>query len=149
LPPTDLGGALLGSGVAFLFREWLITPSPPGVRTLDVKQELWYRLTVRRHQTHRLADAAIRGLPSFRLLIHELRPAEFVIEQRTDLREPGPGSDLGAEPREIPAGHHELGEEFIAADEVPRALGFTHRPIVSSANGSAAEKFRAHSSFMP
>jgi hypothetical protein len=102
-----------------------------------VKQELRYWPPVWRHETHRLTDAAICGLPLFRLLIEEFQPPELVVEQRPDFREPGRWPDLGVKPREIPAGHHELGKELIAADDLPHALGFTHGPILPSALSAA------------
>src|SRR5579859_7246484 len=97
------------SRLVFPLREGFITPSPPGLCTLDVKQELRDWPPVRRQETHHLADAAICGLPPSGLLIEEFQSLEFVVEQRADVREPGRWPDFGVEPREIPARYHELG----------------------------------------
>jgi hypothetical protein len=67
-----------------------------------VKQELRCWPPARRKETRYLADAAIGGLPVFRLVIEEFQPPEFVIEQQPDFREPGRWPDLAVEPREIP-----------------------------------------------
>jgi hypothetical protein len=97
-----------------------------------VKQELRYWPPVRRKEMHHLADAAICTLPLFRLLVEVFQLPELLLEQRADFRESGHWPDLGVEPREIPAGHHELGEEFVAADKLPYASDIAHGTILPS-----------------
>ena len=120
-----------------LFWEGFITPSPPGVFTLDMKQELRHRPPVRRQETHHIADTAIRGFPLFQLVIEKFQPPELLVEQRSGFGERDGWPDLGVEPREIPACHHELGKELIAADQLPHAARFTHVTIVPSAQSAA------------
>jgi hypothetical protein len=102
-----------------------------------VKQELRYWPAVRRQETHHLTDAAICDLPLLRLLVEVFQPTEFIIEQRADPREPGHRPDLGAEPREISARHHELSQNFATADELSHAAGFTHGTILPPALSAA------------
>jgi hypothetical protein len=137
-PRSHLAAAAKLSRLVVLLREGFITPSPPGACILDVKQELRYRPPVRRWETHRLADTAtICGLPLSRLVINVFQPAKFVIEQRTNFREPGRWPDLGVEPREVRACHYELGQELVTADELPHAAGFAHGTILPSDRSAA------------
>jgi hypothetical protein len=118
--------------LVFPIWEGFITPSPPGVFTLDVKQELRCWPPVRCKEMHHLADATICTLPLFRLLVEVFQLPELLLEQRADFCESGRWPDLGVEPREIPAGHHELGEEFVAADKLPYTADFAHGAILPS-----------------
>jgi hypothetical protein len=69
--------------------------SPPGYRNgsslfaVDLKQELRHVMPVRRQQAHHLTGAAVRSLPQIGLLIEEIQPLEFVLEQRADFLKPG------------------------------------------------------------
>ncbi len=119
------------------FREGFITPPPPGLSALDVKQELGHWKPVGRHEAYHRTDAAVGGLPWFRILIEEFQQPELVVEQRPDFCEPGRWPDLGVEPGEIPARYHELGEKLVVAEELPYALGVTHGPILPSAPPTA------------
>ena len=121
------------------FREWFVTPSPPGVSALDVKQELGDWQPVGRHEAHCRTDAAVRGLPWLRVLIKDFQQPELVVKQRPYFSEPGTRPDLSVEPWEIPARHHELGEKLVAAEKLPYALGVTHGPILPSAPPTARE----------
>ncbi len=91
-----------------------------------MKQELRYRPTVRLQETHSFPDTAIRSLPLLRLVIEKIQPPELVLEKLTDFLEPGRWPELGVEPGEISACHHKFGKQFVAADKLPHAVGFSH-----------------------
>jgi hypothetical protein len=64
--------------------------------------------------------------PQIRLGIEEIQLPELVLTQQRTSSNPAVGRTFGLEPREIPACHHKIGKDLIAADKPPCTADFAH-----------------------
>lgn len=88
--------------------ERLVTPPPPCVITVEVKQELGNLATVWVSQGHRVPNHLVRAPPRLGVVINMVEQSQLLGEQRSDLCELFLGVDTSVEPREIAAGNREF-----------------------------------------